>query len=302
MLSNFFLKIIDKKKYQEKKNKIRSNDNLNFYNIHIKKRIEKFSNVIKEKNELNFLHSGHLGDLIYSLPLIKELSKTKKCNFYIEINKKNTVEYHKHPSGNVFINKKTFDLLLPLIEAQQYINDVKIFEKEKTKIDIDLNFFREMPFNIIFHSMRWYSHLTGIPINMEEKFLETNLIDDFRDKISIMRSPRYRNEYINYKFLSSAKNLVFLGLYEEFKDLKEEIKNLEFHNCKDFLEMAMIINSSRFFIGNLCFAYSVAEGLKKPRLLETCPNFPVVFPIGKNAYDFYHQLHFEKYFDILNSR
>ena len=54
MLRNFFLKIIDKKKYQERKNKIRSYDNLNFYNINIKNKIEEFSKVIKEKNELNF--------------------------------------------------------------------------------------------------------------------------------------------------------------------------------------------------------------------------------------------------------
>ena len=64
--------------------------------------------------------------------------------------------------------------------------------------------------------------------------------------------------------------------------------------------MAIIINSSKFFIGNLCFAYSIAEALKIPRLLETCPDFPVVFPIGGKAFDFYHQVHFEKFFNKLN--
>ena len=33
----------------------------------------------------------------------------------------------------------------------------------------------------------------------------------------------------------------------EFNELKKEIGNLEFHECKDFLEMAQIIKSSRFF-------------------------------------------------------
>ena len=31
---------------------------------------------------------------------------------------------------------------------------------------------------------------------------------------------------------------------------------------------------------DLSFAYSVAEGLKVPRLLEASPDFPVVFPVG----------------------
>ena len=55
-----------------------------------------------------------------------------------------------------------------------------------------------------------------------------------------------------------------------------------------------------FFIGNSSIGYNLAEGLKVPRLLEACPNFPVVRPHGKNAYDFYYQIHFEKFFKILN--
>ena len=65
--------------------------------------------------------------------------------------------------------------------------------------------------------------------------------------------------------------------------------------------MAEAINSCKFFIGNLNFAFSLAEGLKVPRLLENSPDFPVVYPIGKNAYDFYHQIHFEKYFKMLDN-
>ena len=65
------------------------------------------------------------------------------------------------------------------------------------------------------------------------------------------------------------------------------------------MELSRIIKSCRLFIGNECFAYSVAEGLKVPRLLEASPDFPVVYPIGNNGYDFYHQIHFEKLFEKL---
>ena len=81
---------------------------------------------------------------------------------------------------------------------------------------------------------------------------------------------------------------------------QKEIHNLEFHDCKDFLEMAEIIKGSKFFIGNECFAYSIAESLKIPRLLEASPDFPVVFPTSSNGYDFYHQNHFEKLFKNLS--
>ena len=63
--------------------------------------------------------------------------------------------------------------------------------------------------------------------------------------------------------------------------------------------MAQIINSSKIFIGNLSFGFTLAEGLKKPRLLESGPDFPLVYPNGKDAYDFYFQNHFEKNFNKL---
>ena len=81
--------------------------------------------------------------------------------------------------------------------------------------------------------------------------------------------------------------------------LKKEIGNLEFHNCKDFLEMAMLIKSCKFFIGNQSVGYDIAEALKIPRLLEGCPYFPVIKPHGKRAYDFFYQVHFEKWFNHL---
>ena len=85
---NFLLKFINKKKYLEQKIKKKLDSDLNFYNRNIKDRIIEITSNIEKKENLNFLHSGHLGDLIYALPLIKEISKTKKCNLFIEVNRK----------------------------------------------------------------------------------------------------------------------------------------------------------------------------------------------------------------------
>ena len=51
---------------------------------------------------------------------------------------------------------------------------------------------------------------------------------------------------------------------------------------------------------NLLFGYSIAEALKVPRLLEASPDYPVAFPVGADAFDAYHQNHFEKFFKDLN--
>ena len=55
--------------------------------------------------------------------------------------------------------------------------------------------------------------------------------------------------------------------------------------------MAEIIKNSKIFIGNLSFGYTLAEGLKVQRLLESNPEFPLVYPNGGKGYDFYFQNH-----------
>jgi|TARA_B100001079_G_scaffold186996_1_gene161049 hypothetical protein len=296
-LKKIWLKIFDKDKYRDLKNFERKKINLDNYHSNIYKKILEIRENIERKKELSLIHSGHLGDVIYSLPVIKELSKNHKCNLYIQINKPMPVKYSNHPSGNVYLDKRIVNLFLPLLKCQNFLNSANIYNNEN--IDVDLDLFRQIPINIRFHSTRWYSHITGIPIDMEKSFLEVKSHDSVKNKIVIVRSPRYRNDFINYKFLSNIKDIICVGLESEFEDLKKEIKNLEYYNCKDFLEMAEIIKASKFFIGNECFAYSIAEGLKVPRLLEASPDFPVIFPVGKNAYDFYHQIHFEMLFKKL---
>jgi len=297
LLNKLWLKSFNKEKYLNLKNQKSLKNKIKFYNDNIIGKLSKIENSLIKNKELSFSHSGHLGDLIYSLPLVKELAKKYICKFYVKINKKIDNYDKNHPSGNVMINDRAGKLVLPLLQNQNYISSAEIYKDEK--IDIDLDIFREIPININFHSVRWYMHLTGTHFDMSQQYLDVDPHESVKNKIVIMRSPRYRNSYINYSFLKNIDNIVCVGLLSEYEDLKKDIPNLEFYDCKDFLELAAIIKSSKFFIGNLCFAYSIAEGLKIPRLLEASPDFPVVFPTGKKGYDFYHQIHFEKLFKSL---
>lgn len=280
----------------KKKSKIRDELYTNF----TLPKINKFRSILNSKNTISFLHYGHLGDIINSLPIIKEISKTKKCSLYIQKNKliPEDVLSKNHPSGSVFLTEKSILKLLPLLRNQSYLKDVDIYSEQK--IDIDLNFFRELPLNFNIDSVRWYSHLTGCHPDLSGSYLDVKSHENFKNFIVIMRSLRRQNKHINYSFLSSYKNILFLGLSDEFNDLKRKIDNLEHYESKDFLELAMIIKNAKLFIGNLSFGYALAEAIKVPRLLESAPNFPLVYPNGKNAYDFYFQSHFEDLVEKLN--
>ena len=295
-LTKLWYKIFNKEKYIDLKNEKRTSDRVKYYNSRIYAQILEIQKKIENNKELSFLHSGRLGDLIYSLATIKELSKSHKCKLYIQIEKPILGPYDS--SRKVFINKRCGDLILPLLRNQDFLDAVNIYKDEK--IDINLDLFRDIPISLSFYSSRWFSHICGININVENTFLSVKPHELIKNRIIVGRSSRYRNAYINYKFLKNTKNLLCIGLEEEFQDSKKDINDLEFHECKDFLEMAEIIKASKFFIGNMSLQYIISEALKVPRLLEASPDYPVAFPVGSNAFDAYHQNHFEKFFRYLN--
>jgi hypothetical protein len=85
-------------------------------------------------------------------------------------------------------------------------------------------------------------------------------------------------------------------------NLKQSIKNLKFYECKDFLEMAEIIKCCKLFIGNSSLGFTIAEGLKAPRLLEASPWNPSQQVHGNNGFDFFFQPHFEFFFKLLYNK
>ena len=135
--------------------------------------------------------------------------------------------------------------------------------------------------------------------DLSNKYLEVEDHPDMKNKITICRSPRYQNHLISSNFLEKFEKSYYIGTYEEYLNLRRELKNLEFYECKNFLDMAMIIKSSKVHIGNSTLGIDIAEGLKSPRLLEACPHFPARQVHGEKSYDFYFQVHFEKFFNLL---
>ena len=80
-------KITNPKKYHEYIIDINIKKKIKWYKSYFEEKIINIQKKIKNQKELSFLHSGHLGDIVDSLSVIKELSKTHQCKFYIEANK-----------------------------------------------------------------------------------------------------------------------------------------------------------------------------------------------------------------------
>jgi hypothetical protein len=241
-----------------------------------------------------FKHSGQSGDIIFSLAAIKSFNE--ESELYLNLNvKANLYQGAKNPLGDVYLNEKMFYFMKPLIDVQDYISDVKIFSGQK--IDVDLDEFRTQPLNPAMGSLaKRYFYFIHNFIDLSQPWLTVpNKIDDLKDKILVCRSERYRNETINYSFLRTVKNVVFCGLDDEWNDFKKWVPESERIVANDALELATYINSCKFFIGNQSLSFSIAEALKKERLLEVNFFAPNNISSGGKCNDFINQKSFQNF-------
>lgn len=248
-----------------------------------------------EGEEVNFSHSGHAGDIIYSIPAMRELARNRKINLYLQLNQPNRdfTKSMRHPNGKVMLTEKSVSLFEPLFRVQPGF--AKCEAHAGQTIHYDLTAFRSFPFDYRMGSIaRWYFLTFGISRDLGQPWLTVPPDNRFNNAIVLARSSRYHTPGIDYSFLKKYERLVFVGMPDEFADMQQCIPGLEYHPVRDFLELAGVIAGSRLFIGNQSFPFSLAEAIKVKRVLEVYPQVPNVIVEGPNGYDFCYQPQFEK--------
>jgi hypothetical protein len=252
-------------------------------------------------NLITFKHGGTSGDLIYWLACVKKAYERygKKAVIYQWMNCPGFFyEGASHPYKGVMMNDYAFDMLKPLLLAQPYIEDFRKWNGEPCMIDMDKVRTMKplMPYGNI---IKWLGYCYGdIMPDVSKAWIgkpsEPRLSAE--GKIVINKTSRYSNQWINYFFLKKyEKDLLFVGLFDEYEAFQNRW-NLEIAYAGaggDFNDLAMTLNSCKFFIGNQSMCFAVAEAMKVPRILEVCPFAPNVDPVGGEAYDFMYQEFFE---------
>lgn len=245
-----------------------------------------------DKNpNVSFKHSGQTGDIIYSIPAMLGLANGKMINLYINLDVE--INLSGLPYGNKMFTKEAFDLLLPLLKIQSYFGEIEVYKGQH--IDYDLDKFRTLPFIPVAGCLqRHWFHLFNTTFDLSQTWIKNvPLNDNFKNSLVVSRSFRYRNPTIDYRFLSNYEDVKFIGTDAEYQDFKQQVPECKRIIINDFLEMAIAIFSSKVFIGNQSFPFSLAEAMKCKRVLEICPETPHVIPHGENGFDFYFQKYFE---------
>ena len=246
---------------------------------------------------LKLKHSGNAGDILYSLPAIRQAcyNANDKAILYLHIDQPaNYVQGFVHPLGNVMLNKYMATMLKPLLLATNFIEDVLIYNGQK--VDYDLDKFREIGLNLGAGNIsRWYfQSFPELTCDLIQPTIEIKLSRILNETIVINRTERYQNGQIDYSILNQYLNpKYFVGTEHEYHLMSKMVKNLQYQEVSNFYELADLINNCKVFIGNQSMNFAIAEQLKSNRILETYFGCPNVIPCGGRAFDIFNQEGFE---------
>lgn len=250
-------------------------------------------------------HSMPAGDLLALLPGLKQVCRDNNTSvvIYQRVNLPYGdmtgayagASYSIKNESNVPVtmNTQLFDALFPLLIYQDYIADFISWDGETVNFDFDVLRMQDttMPYGSLNrHAMYIFPDMAT---DLSKKWLTIPDEKDHRavGKILINRTARYNNMLVSYNFLREyADNVLFVGLPEEHKAFCEQNNlNIKHLKLKDYLEIAIALQSCKFYIGGQSSIWQVAEGLKINRVLEVCKPIPNVIGSGPGFYDFLNQ-------------
>ena len=239
------------------------------------------------ENTIVFKTKGNAGDIIYALPSIKMICEKRNAQavIYIQLNQPSDILDHpvKNEGKPVMVSRTMYDMLRPLLIAQSYVKDVLYFENESIPaIDYDLDRFRVDNLNLSSGNIaQWINNsYPELRPNLYEPSIQVADNIKAKDYIIVNRSSRYQNLFFDYSQLSKYENVYFVGVESEFKALRLHNPNIIHLQVPNFCKMAEYIANCKLFIGNQSMAFSIAEQLKVPRILEQYAHAPNVIPQG----------------------
>ena len=233
-------------------------------------------------NIITFKHSGHAGDIIYSLASIAHICKKKeaKAILYIACNVKTDLK--NHPSGSVMIPDKMYEFLRPLIVIQKYIAGVEKYDGRE--VDYDLDLFRTQFPNINLSATaitHWYGMVyPELFPDLSYPWIRVSPI--LHNEVILARTERYLNALTNPQ--GNIDKGIFMGTKREWDIVNQLPNNLQYKQVESALEMARMISGAKYVISNQTLFFAIAEAMKVPRVLEQYWYAPNVIPTGGQYY------------------
>jgi hypothetical protein len=234
-----------------------------------------------------YKHSGTLGDLIYSLSVVKKMGAGQ---FLVAIdNLESTIAKYSRDPGNIEqvdpahrgrFTFQDYQWLKPLLKRQSYIDEVGTWTQGTPDPDVDLDQFRATLFRTFEGNYVQAYHMAfGLPFTIKDYDAHWLEADAVKTKpIVVSRTFRYRGTdpdatatHMQMARDADLKNNgIFVGTPAEHKDYVQVTGiDIEYRPVADFLELANVVAGADLVLANQNFVYSLAIGLGRATMLET---------------------------------
>lgn len=237
-----------------------------------------------------FKHSGTLGDLIYSLPIMRHFGGGE---FYLHLNQIDWVGQHYYgsrpaPFHQGRMTEEDYQFMQSFMLAQDYITDFQCMEKH-TEITHNLDNFRPLFVNHPGNYVDIYAAAFNITDPEQQRQLRTTpwltvpepKVNEDRPYV-INRTARWVSssslpEWDSLRAQGADDYGLFVGLPEEYQAFKDYTgwTKIEYHETRDMLELASVIAGAEQFIGNQSLALSLAIGLGVEYACEARRDLPI---------------------------
>lgn len=208
-------------------------------------------------------HSGDLGDIIYAMPVFRELGGV---NIWLA-----TRDWNKE------FTRSRYDTISPLLLGQDYVGEVH-YGEPPAPVDYDFSTYRSVGYQR-YRTLTDSQAMWAMGKHIQYSPWISKPAGDARaeGRILVHRTPRWRGEWFPWKKLAEKAGERFLSVCspEEHLDLEEVVgRRIDRVTASDFIELAGLIAGSEIFIGNQSSPMAIAIGMGHPVIQETSLRVP----------------------------
>lgn len=237
-----------------------------------------------------FKHSGALGDLIYSLPIVKHFNGGA---FYLHLNQIDWIGQHYYGSKpNPFhqgrMTRGDYDYMRDFMLAQDYIKSFEVLDPKTHEVKYNLDRFRPAFVGHPGNYVDIYASTFRINDPEEQRFLRhtpwltvpSPIVTDGRT-IVVNRTQRWLPPQLSpqwdlWRDQGIEDQAVFVGLPDEYAQFCQQVGwRIPHVPTTTMLEVASVIAGAERFIGNQSQCLALAIGLGVPFCCELRQDLPI---------------------------
>lgn len=203
----------------------------------------------------NFILGGEAGDAIYALPAVQSLGGGVLWAVDRPWTRPEWASRSK--------------CLTRLMESQ----GLSLRQGEPRSFDHDLTTYRSLPSPAGTPISARIAKWVGVNPDFSKPWIDVDTSSHTKGRIIVSRGPRWRGWGFPWKQIVKTfrKEILFVGLDDEYQDFCQEFGMVDRLPTKDLLDVAQAIKGSELFIGSQSSPNAVCEALKHPSILEVCP-------------------------------